>query len=85
MDAETDTWVTYLPDGKNRTGKAIIQRANQVIKTVDTGINVPQLFQICVDFDGNDVWAGTSKGVGHGIGEGYYPKLRPATGSTDPK
>jgi hypothetical protein len=31
-----------------------------------------------LDFDGNDVWAGTSKGVGHGIGEGYYPGLRPA-------
>jgi hypothetical protein len=49
-----------------------------VIKTVDTGYNVPHNFQICLDFDGNDVWAGTSKGVGHGIGEGYYPGLRPA-------
>jgi xanthine dehydrogenase iron-sulfur cluster and FAD-binding subunit A len=37
----------------------------------------PDVGKICVDFDGNDVWAGTSKGLGHGIGEGYYPKLRP--------
>ena len=79
MDAETCTWVTYIPDGKNHTGKAIIKRENEVIKTVETGYNVPHIFQICVDFDGNDVWAGTSKGVGHGLGEGYYPRLRPAS------
>ena len=78
MDAETCTWVTYIPDGKNHTGKAIIKRENEVLKTVETGYNVPQIFIICVDFDGNDVWVGTSKGVGHGIGEGYYPRLRPA-------
>jgi len=48
---------------------------------VDTGYNVPQIFIISVDFDGNDVWVGTSKGVGHGIGEGYYPRLRPANAS----
>ena len=78
MDAETCTWVSYIPDGKNHTGKAIIKRENEVLKTVETGYNVPQIFIICVDFDGDDVWVGTSKGVGHGIGEGYYPRLRPA-------
>jgi hypothetical protein len=78
MDAETCTWVTYVPDGKKHAGKAIIKRENEVIKTVDTGYNVPQIFIICVDFDGNDVWVGTSKGIGHGIGDGYYPRLRPA-------
>jgi hypothetical protein len=77
MDAETCTWVTYVPDGKNHTGQAIIKRENDLIQVVDTGYNVPQIFQICVDFDGNDVWAGTSKGLGHGIGTGYYPGLRP--------
>ena len=78
MDAKTCTWVTYTSDGKNHAGKAVIKRENEVIKTVDTGYNVPHNFQICLDFDGNDVWVGTSKGVGHGIGEGYYPGLRPA-------
>jgi len=77
MDAETCTWVTYVPDGKNNAGQAIIKRENDLIQVVDTGYNVPQIFQICVDFDGNDVWAGTSKGLGHGIGKGYYPGLRP--------
>jgi hypothetical protein len=30
-----------------------------------------------VEFDGDDAWLGTSKGLGHAIGDGYYPGLRP--------
>lgn len=78
MDADTDTWVAYTSDGKNHKGKAVIKRDVQVLKTVDTGYNVPHNFIICVDLDGNDVWVGTSKGLGHGIGEGYYARLRSA-------
>ena len=78
VDADTCTWVTYTSDGNKRTGKAVIKRENKIIKVVDTGYNVPHNFQISVDFDGNDVWVGTAKGGGHGIGEGYYPRLRPA-------
>jgi len=85
MDAESDTWVTYTSNGKEHTGKAVIQRAHDRIKTVDTGYNVPHNFVICADIDGNDVWIGTSKGVGHGIGDGYYPRLRPAPTATAPK
>jgi len=85
MDAESDSWVAYTSDGKNHTGKAVIKRGHDPIKTVDTGYSVPHSFIICVDFDGNDVWVGTSKGVGHGIGEGYYPRLRPAGASVAEK
>jgi ligand-binding sensor domain-containing protein len=85
MDAETCTWVTYTSDGKNHKGKAVIKREQEVIETVDTGYNVPQNFVISVDFDGNDVWVGTSKGLGHGIGNDYYPRLRPATAKTTRK
>jgi len=40
---------------------------------------VPHSFMIASDVDGNDIWVGTSKGVGWGIGDGYYPgtKARP--------
>jgi ligand-binding sensor domain-containing protein len=85
MDFETDTWVVYTSDGKTRSGSAKIQRGHEVIKTIDTGLNVPQNFQICVDFDGNDVWAGTSKGLAHAIGDGYYPRLRKGSSSAAAK
>jgi hypothetical protein len=34
---------------------------------------------IAADVDGDDIWVGTSKGLGWGIGDGYYPgtKERP--------
>jgi ligand-binding sensor domain-containing protein len=82
MDAESDTWVTYTSNGKQHSGKGVIQCGHERIKTVDTGYSVPHSFIICVDFDGNDVWVGTSKGVGHGIGDGYYPRLRPVAEHT---
>jgi ligand-binding sensor domain-containing protein len=85
MDAATDTWVTYTTDGKKHSGKATIKRGHDLIKTVDTGFNVPHNFIICADFDGDDVWIGTSKGVGHGIGDGYYPRLRSASDTTATK
>jgi ligand-binding sensor domain-containing protein len=81
-DFETDTWVAYTSDGKNHTGKAVIKRAHDLVGTVDTGYNVPHNFIICMDFDGSDVWVGTSKGLGHGTGNGYYPRLRPAGATT---
>jgi ligand-binding sensor domain-containing protein len=77
-DSETDTWVDYTCDGDHHQGKAVIQRGHDIIKTVNTGFNVPHNFIICVDFDGNDAWVGTSKGVGHALGTGYYPRLRPS-------
>jgi len=75
-DYDTDTWVTYTGDHATRTGKAVIQRGTNVIKTITTGPSLPHNYALWVEFDGNDVWIGTSKGLAHGIGEGYYPGLR---------
>jgi ligand-binding sensor domain-containing protein len=83
MDADTDTWVAYTSDGKNHKGQAVIKRDAEVLKTIDTGYNVPHNFIICADLDGHDVWVGTSKGLGHGIGEGYYARLRSAQAAND--
>jgi hypothetical protein len=84
MDSETDTWVAYTSNGANRTGAAIIKRGTEILQTVDTGYSIPHNFIICIDFDGPDVWIGTSKGVGHGIGQGYYPRLRPPPNPPSP-
>lgn len=78
MDFETDTWVTYTTDGAGHTGQAVIQRGEEVLATIDTGYNLSHNYTLAVDFDGNDVWIGTSKGLCRGVGEGYYPRLRPA-------
>lgn len=77
-DFPTDTWVTYTSDGVRGGGKAVIQRGTEVVAEIETGPNLPHNYVLWADFDGDDVWVGTSKGLGHAIGEGYYAGLRPS-------
>lgn len=76
-DFEADTWVTYTSDQKNGSGQAVIQQGHTILKTVDTGPNLPHNYVLAADFDGNDVWVGTSKGLARARGNGYYPRLAP--------
>ena len=75
-DYPTDTWVVYTTDHKAGKGQAIISRGEEVIETVETPPNIPHNYVLWTELDGNDVWIGTSKGLGRGIGDGYYPGLR---------
>lgn len=78
MDFDTDTWVTYTTDGIKHEGQAVIQRGEQVLARVETGYSLSHNYTLAVDFDGHDVWIGTSKGLCRGVGTGYYPGLREA-------
>ena len=75
-DFPTDTWVTYTGDHKTRTGKAVVQRGTRVLAEIETPLSLPHNYVLWTEFDGKDAWVGTSKGLGHAIGEGYYPGLR---------
>ncbi len=75
-DFKTNTWVVYTRDPEKHTGKAVVMRDRDVLKTIDTGINIPHNYVLCADLDGNDVWVGTSKGLAWGIGDAYYAGLR---------
>ncbi|MGE5488654.1 MAG: regulator [bacterium] len=76
VDFATNTWVSYTrnPDGEG--GKAVVMRDKQVLETVELPVSIPHNYIIAADVDGNDVWIGTAKGLGWGIGEGYYRGLR---------
>jgi len=71
-DFRTDTYVAYTRDPNTLLGKAKVHRGGRLLKEVDLEKGVPHNFQIAVEVDGNDIWAGTGKGLGWGIGEGYY-------------
>lgn len=75
-DFPSDTWVTYTTDHAAGKGLAVVQRGEEVLAEIETMPNLPHNYALWADFDGNDVWVGTSKGLGRGIGEGYYPGLR---------
>ena len=51
-------------------------RDRDVLETVEVPVAIPHNFVINYDIDGNDVWVATAKGLGWGIGTGYYPGLK---------
>ena len=75
-DFPTESVVSYTRDPKTLRGKAQVYRAGKLLKVVDMEKAVPHSFIIAVETDGNDVWAGTGKGLGWGIGTGYYPGVK---------
>ena len=75
-DFETDTWITY--HRKNEDAKywtADISVGKNLIKSVDTNLDLPNHFMIAVEFMGDDLWIGTGHGLARGFGKGYYPGL----------
>jgi len=91
VDLEPETWVQYTRNGHR--GRAVVkQRLRPEDKTltaveeIDMDVNVPHTFIVNADVEGSDVFIATSHGVGWGIGEGYYPRLRerPLIGTAPP-
>jgi hypothetical protein len=76
MDFPSDTWVTYTMDPKTHTGRAVITRANVVVKTVEMPLSIPHNYVLWTEVDGNDIWVGTSKGLARGIGKDYFAGVR---------
>lgn len=75
-DFPSYTWVTYTMDPKTLRGKAVVSRNTEVLEVVDMPKGIPHNYALWTEFDGNDVWVGTSKGLGWGIGKGYYEGLK---------
>ncbi len=75
-DFPSDTWVTYTMDPKTHRGKAIVSRNQKVLESIDMPKSIPHNYTLWVEFDGNDTWVGTSKGIGWAIGSGYYKGLK---------
>jgi hypothetical protein len=75
-DFPSDTWVTYTMDPNTFTGKAVVTRNLKKLEVVSMPKSIPHNYALWAEFDGNDVWVGTSKGLACAIGEGYYKGLR---------
>jgi len=83
-DFETDTWVTYTMDPNTHEGIAVVSRNEEVLETVRSPRGIPHNYALWTEFDGADVWVGTSKGLAWGKGAGYYPRLKERSVHTPP-
>jgi hypothetical protein len=63
-------------DPQTHKGRAVVTRGARVLKTIELEKGVPHNYALSVEFDGDDVWVGTSKGFARGRGAGYYPRLK---------
>ncbi len=75
-DFPSNTWVTYTLDPESLKGRAVIQRDERVLKTIEMEKSVPHNYTLWVEFDGDDTWIGTSKGLARALGQGYYKGLK---------
>ena len=81
-DFPTDTWVVYTMDPHTHRGHAAVKRNKEVLEDIALEKGIPHNYALCADTDGNDMWVGTSKGVGWAIGSDYYPRLRARISTT---
>lgn len=80
-DFKTDTWVSYKKAApKDKTWTARIIQGKKEIRSVATGLALPNDFVITLEFQGDDLWLGTGHGLARGIGKGYFPGLRRHSG-----
>jgi hypothetical protein len=75
-DFESDTWVTYTMDPDTHKGIAVVSRNKKELERFDTAKGIPHNHALWIEFDGPDAWIGTAKGVGRGVGLGYYKGLK---------
>jgi len=75
-DHPSETWVTYTRDPKTNRGQAIVRRGTAVLTAVGMPRCLPHNYVLWVEFDGDNVWVGTAKGLAYASGEGYYPGLK---------
>jgi hypothetical protein len=76
VDVPTDTWVTYTMDPETHHGRAVVSRNKKVLETVETEHGIPHNYVLWVEFDGQDAWVATSKGLGWAHGPDYYAGLK---------
>jgi frataxin-like iron-binding protein CyaY len=88
VDFDTNTWVTYRKNEEDGSGLVTIDRGAETIETRRLPKCLPNNFVLCADFQGDDVWVATSKGVARGKARDYFTGLRPArtkTATTKPE
>jgi ligand-binding sensor domain-containing protein len=69
LDFKTQTWVTYRPNKENGHGEMEITWPDGKKTKLETPTSLAHNYILNMDFQGEDIWVATAKGLSHGIRE----------------
>jgi ligand-binding sensor domain-containing protein len=69
LDYKTQTWVTYRPNKQNGHGEIEITWPDGKKTKFGTATSLAHNYILNMDFQGEDIWVATAKGLSHGIRE----------------
>ncbi len=69
LDYKTNTWVNYHPDKKIGNGEIEIVWPDNTKTRLETPTSLAHNYILNLDFQGEDVWVATARGLSHGIRE----------------
>jgi frataxin-like iron-binding protein CyaY len=69
FDYKTDTWVNYRPNKQNGHGEIEITWPNGKKTKLETPTALAHNYILNLDFQGEDIWVATARGLSHGIRE----------------
>jgi ligand-binding sensor domain-containing protein len=69
LNFKTNTWVSYRPNKENGHGEVILTWPDGTKTTIETPTTLAHNYILNMDFDGEDIWIATAKGLSHGIRE----------------
>jgi len=69
LDFKTNTWVTYRPNKQNGRGEIEITWPDLKKTKLETLTTLAHNYTLNMDFQGEDIWVATAKGLSHGIRE----------------
>ena len=69
LDFKTQTWVTYRPNKQNGRGEVELTWPDGKKTKLETPTSLAHNYTLNLDFQGEDIWVATAKGLSHGIRE----------------
>lgn len=69
LNYKTNTWVTYRPNAGTGRGEIIITGPGNKVRKLESPASLAHNYIVNMDFQGEDVWVATAKGLSHGTYE----------------
>lgn len=69
LDFKTQTWVTYRPGKQTGRGEILITWPDKKVTKIKTRTSLAHNYVLNMDFQGEDIWVATARGLSHGIRE----------------